>query len=161
MQELIEQYKQIHEHKTYGVTGGNLFEHVKVMDAKSILDYGCGRSKLIDYFNVEVADRYDPAIKEFSEKPTRQYDLVLCTDVMEHIEEEFVDWVLKDLAYLGKRVFFAISLTKACEILPNGMNAHVTIKEGFWWTDKILEHFDSIEAIGKGRDYLLVWAEQD
>jgi hypothetical protein len=100
-----------------------IFNLIKENNIKSILDYGCGK--------------YDPAVAQFSKKPTGTYDLVLCIDVMEHVQEDKVEEVLKDIFSYSNKVFLTITCYAAMQTLPNGKNAHYTIKEPDWWKEKL------------------------
>lgn len=63
------------------------------------------------------------------------YDLVLCVDVMEHIQEDKVEEVLEDLFSSGRFVFLTITCYPARQILSNGKNAHYTVKDPSWWDE--------------------------
>ena len=76
-------------------------------------------------------------LHNFSNKPTSQYDLVLCIDVMEHVQEDKVDEVLKDIFTYSNKVFLTITCYPAKQILTNGKNAHYTIKNPDWWKEKL------------------------
>jgi hypothetical protein len=125
----------------------NIFEIIKNNNVKTILDYGCGKAKFhsILFNNRKVPGSpmginitpYDPAVTQFSSKPTNQYDLVLCIDVMEHVQEDKVNEVLKDIFSYSNKVFLTITCYPAMQTLPNGKNAHYTIKEPDWWKEKL------------------------
>ena len=124
-----------------------IFQIIKNNNVKTILDYGCGKAKFhsILFNNRKVPGSpmginmtpYDPAVAQFSNKPTGQYDLVLCIDVMEHVQEDKVDEVLKDIFSYSNKVFLTITCYPAMQVLPNGKNAHYTIKEPDWWKEKL------------------------
>jgi hypothetical protein len=109
--ELIGQYAQLHQTKQYGVSANRYVTHVRAcivdMSARSVLEYGCGRSRLGEVFASPNLDwrKYDPAIPEFSKQPEGAVDFVVCTDVMEHIPESDVDDVLLHIASFSKSVF--------------------------------------------------------
>ena len=57
----------------------------------SVLDYGTGKGLLVDRLRAELppsirVDGYDPAIQKWSQKPSVVPDILLCLDVLEHIE---------------------------------------------------------------------------
>ena len=55
-----------------------------------ILDYGCGNgvfSAFLKKRGYQNIDNYDPYVEPFSQEPTKQYDLVVLNDVLEHVEE--------------------------------------------------------------------------
>lgn len=149
--DLIKQYEIFHSQRTYGFHSitllGPLLPIVKRIKPGSILDYGCGRSKLADslkYDQKVKIYRYDPAIPEYSEKIDFRVDLVLCTDVLEHVLEEEIDNTLLELKKISDNVIFKISTRPAVKHLPNGMNCHCTVKPKRWWINKLKKHFKKI-----------------
>ena len=110
---------------------------------KSILDYGCGKAVwwfsefFKPVFNSEPKVRlYDPYVPEYSKLEGGTYDMVICTDVMEHIPEDEVQDVINKLFELTTRVLFVnISTVPARKRFPDGTNIHITIKTEKEWTD--------------------------
>ena len=135
----------------------NVFNLIKENNVKTILDYGCGKAKFhsILFNNKKVPGSpmgvditpYDPAIAKFANKPTGKYDLVLCVDVMEHVQEDKVEEVLKDIFTFSNRVFLTITCYAATQTLVNGKNAHYTIKEPDWWKEKLKPYDGSYISI--------------
>ena len=151
--ELIEQYAELHRTKQYGVSANRYLTHVRAcivdLRARTVLEYGCGRSRLSE--SLSSADlewrKYDPALPEFSKRPEGIADLVVCTDVMEHIPVSDVDDVLRHIASFSKSVFFHISTRPANNILPNGQNAHCTVWSPEKWENKLREHFPATKVL--------------
>lgn len=121
---------------------------------KSALDYGCGKAELHEkhqlapLWRVDILDKYDPGVIKWSTPPSSNYDLVFCIDVMEHIEESDVDAVLRHIHSLTKKVaFFSISTRPASKTLPDGTNAHKTVKSEKWWRVKLNSIFSDKLAI--------------
>ena len=56
---------------------------------------------------------------------------------MEHVQEDKVEEVLKDIFTFSNRVFLTITCYAATQTLVNGKNAHYTIKEPDWWKEKL------------------------
>ena len=114
-------------------------------EIKSFLDYGCGKSNLADiFYNMRKIKtyKYDPAINDYSYLDKHiKVDLIANCDVMEHVPEDEVDNIFEEMSNISKNIFFNIYLTRAETILPNGENAHCTIKPIQWWQSKILKHF--------------------
>ena len=107
---------------------------IKDKDIKSILDYGCGKAK--HHPKEWNAIKYDPAIQEYQNKPQDKYDLVISTDVLEHIPVENLKQTIDEIfGYSNKWVFVSVCCRKAEAILPNGYNAHATIESAKWWRD--------------------------
>jgi hypothetical protein len=146
--ELIEQYRQIHASRVYGDTSVKnlrfLRADIKLLRPRSILDYGCGQSRLLDFlqlgYPVELM-RYDPAIPRWARKPERPADLLINVDVLEHIEERDLDPVLADMAALGRNALIIVDTGPASTFLADGRNAHVTIRPHAWWRERLLRHF--------------------
>jgi hypothetical protein len=106
---LLEEYRTEAHRPMWGNGGGpHVQPVVKLIEKnpgkfKKILDYGCGHGLLLRSVlshNVGLTERqaqfYDPGIEKFSELPHPAH-LVLCTDVLEHIEPECLDSVLEHL----------------------------------------------------------------
>ena len=84
---------------------------------------------------------YDPAFSEYG--PPKEADLVCCIDVLEHIEEIFLDNVLNDLKKITKKLgFFTIHTGPAVKILEDGRNAHLIQKPPSWWLPKMCSKFE-------------------
>lgn len=105
--------------------------------ATSILDYGCGQGSLAKALrtfpaNARVAE-YDPAISGKDVLPDFA-DLVVCTDVLEHIEPDRLDTVLAHLKLLARKALWIVVSTKhSNKKLPDGRNAHIIIMPASWW----------------------------
>jgi hypothetical protein len=114
-----------------------------------VLDYGCGQSKLfelIEKAGFRVA-RYDPAIPDLNKVPEGKYDLITCIDVMEHIPESHIEDVMDHISELSNNVIFIIDTIPAKNILPDGRNAHVTVKDATWWRERLRKHFPTVAEI--------------
>jgi len=110
----------------------------------SILDFGCGKSSLVDAVAEQLNAKpyhYDPAIDEYSQLPLSRADVVINTDVLEHLDEHEVDTVLNDIRSISDKVFFNISTRPAKKTLASGENAHATVKSRNWWRDTIRTKF--------------------
>ncbi len=154
----IDQYKQIHSSKVYGVSSKHLVGAIAplVREFDSILDYGCGQSEFIDGMPNKIKHRYDPAIPKYQEQPDpSDVDVVTCNDVMEHVPEEAVDEVLKDIYRLSDKAVFVISLVEAAARLPNGENAHTTVRSKAWWTERIGKVFGKTQQLKHRRTGIL------
>jgi len=150
-QELIsaeyrKQNEQLHrENLAYGVGGGKHAETVqklmKSTNSESVLDYGAGKGYLAKSLPFPIWE-YDPAIEGKDASP-RPADLVVCTDVLEHIEREKLLPVLADLKRCVKKIgFFTINTGPARKTLPDGRNTHLIQKDAAWWKTKLSKFFD-------------------
>lgn len=111
------------------------------MNVKSLLDYGCGKQSLKFSLPELNVIGYDPAIEGLDTAPEPS-ELVVCTDVLEHIEPELIDDVLNDISRLTIRnAFLVISTRPANKTLPDGRNAHLIQKPISWWAEKLEKRF--------------------
>lgn len=152
---LIDLYRQLHaEKKGYGRSSERLFQHIQPLMSelpplRTILDYGCGQSRLIDWLarcNDARAIRYDPAIPKYAKLPKKKVDLIINTDVLEHVPDSDIDDLLARLATLSQHVYFQIATAPAGTILPNGENAHCTVRPAEWWKAKIKKYFPHVRS---------------
>ncbi len=145
--ELIEQYRHIHQTSRFGVSAHEFQAQIQacVVDLKPdiILEYGCGQSEL--YRTLETGParfvRYDPSIPELAQLDIDRADLMINTDVLEHIPAEDLDAVLAHMRSFGDKVFFNIATRPARRTLPNGENAHCTIWPAERWLPLLQKHF--------------------
>jgi 2-polyprenyl-3-methyl-5-hydroxy-6-metoxy-1,4-benzoquinol methylase len=155
--EHIKQYAAIHESKRYGVSGNKFAAHLQIaileLRPKVVLDYGCGQTNLtgsVDFFDAQYL-RYDPAIPELITTPETKADLIINTDVLEHIPGPDIDPLLAHIASLGKHAFFSIATSPAKEILPNGQNAHCSVFPGEVWVERIRKFFPEARLLKASR----------
>ena len=110
-----------------------------------VLDYGCGKGTLkksIHTQNELKYREYDPGIKG-KDKIPKPAQMVVCTDVLEHVEPKCVNDVLDDLKRVTKQVgFFDICTVAAIHTLPDGRNAHLVVAGMAWWLPKVMERFN-------------------
>ena len=144
-----------HQRADYGMNGvrhvGAVKQLAQAYDARSLLDYGCGKQTLIEALRLSWARGYDPCIPGL-DGPPAPADLVACTDVLEHIEPECLEAVLDHLRSLTLKVLYAtISLQPAKKTLPDGRNTHLIVQPAAWWLWRLLPRWepDTIRC-GKG-----------
>lgn len=129
----------------YGTSSRKYVEQVdhlsRQLKTRDILDYGCGKAFLQKGLPFPIQN-YDPCTAEYATRP-RPAQIVVCTDVLEHIEPECLDEVLADLAALTQRLLLVnVACRPAKKILQDGRNAHLIIETPNWWLNKLLPHFD-------------------
>lgn len=133
----------------YGTSGQRYAQQVRELSdwgRKSVLDFGAGkctlRNRLGPAYQVTC---YDPCIEGLDATPA-PHPVVVCTDVLEHVEPECLDAVLAELNRVTQEVgLFVVHLTAAKKTLPDGRNAHLIQKPADWWREKIAEAGFSIE----------------
>tara|TARA_R100000005_G_C4979981_1_gene190021 strand:- start:774 stop:1502 length:729 start_codon:yes stop_codon:yes gene_type:complete len=121
---------------------------VEKTNAKSVFDYGCGKQYLREYFEdmgIEYTG-YDPAIEKYSTLDlSKQYDLVISIDVMEHVEVEYQETILEDMSKLSKGfILITISPCWAKKVLSDGRNAHICQAGPSYWLPKICKYSEPI-----------------
>lgn len=112
-------------------------------DAGSVLDYGCGEGSLATTLRrMSVRFRvseYDPAMPGKDELPSFA-DLVVSTDVIEHVEPDRLDAVLAHLKLLARKAVFVVVATRPSgKVLSDGRNAHLILEQDAWWTERFLQ----------------------
>ena len=163
--DLIDSYKIIHqeEGKFKGISLAplvpTLIHLTKENNCKTLLDYGCGKALPYDknrckevgllkpvqeLCDINSFDLYDPAYKK--------YNVVVCTDVLEHISEQDIDYVLTEiLSRSNKIVFLNISCQPALKHFKQGKfkgkNVHISVFEPSWWLKKIANIWNKFNNI--------------
>lgn len=117
-----------------------------------VLDYGCGKGKLakaLKAFSLDVKC-YDPAIPGRDSIPVPA-DIVVCRDVMEHVEPEYLDNVIKHLRFLTKKCLLLVISTKLSEeFLSDGRNAHICVKTHRFWHELFAKEFEIVNFKERG-----------
>lgn len=154
----IEQCRLFHiERKTF--SGNGVLKHIDTLLALSVgcesgLDYGCGKGLqytkplnpssdqapifLEDALGFKVA-KYDPAVVGFDDLAVlmEAFDLVWCTDVLECVPAQDIPRIVDLLGTLAKKALLVtVASYPAKKHLPNGENAHVTVKPAEWWHEQ-------------------------
>lgn len=129
--------------------GGSGYKHAEAVakfaneiGAKTILDYGCGESTLkkalTDMAISQAVYEWDPAIIKKSRRLPVAADLVVCTDVLEHVEPDRLMNVLGHLHQLTLRGCFLVIATRpANKLMPDGSNAHKIIEDTPFWIERV------------------------
>ncbi|AFU88000.1 methyltransferase [Caulobacter phage CcrColossus] len=131
----------------------------RLVGTHTILDYGAGKGSFGAWMPPEYeVVNYDPVTYP-AEPPA--CGLVVCLDVMEHIEPDCLEDVLRHIRSKAQRAaFFVISLRPAQKTLADGRNAHLIVEDARFWIGKLLEHFRTTETINVGRaDELVILAK--
>jgi hypothetical protein len=128
----------------YGVGGEKhaptILKLSHALNTTSILDYGCGKGYLAKALPFPIWE-YDPAIPAKAASP-RPADIVVATDVLEHVEPEYLEGVLHDLARCTQKVgYFVIHTGPASKMLADGRNAHLLQRDAQWWRVQLQKLF--------------------
>jgi 2-polyprenyl-3-methyl-5-hydroxy-6-metoxy-1,4-benzoquinol methylase len=106
----------------------------------SVLDYGCGKGHFIQYAKENMpglrVEGFDVASDQYAVLPSGKFDVVVCLDVMEHVEFGALSNVLGEIRDRTGEVFIcSVANYPAGKTLPDGRNAHVTqMPFGYWFT---------------------------
>ena len=141
----------------YGTSGTKYVDHVLSMAAQlktqDILDYGCGKATLQKGIPFPIQN-YDPFMPEYVKRP-HPAAMVVCTDVLEHIEPASLREVLIDLQSLTiQALFLQVATRPAMKFLPDGRNAHLIQQPASWWLPQLLQHFDLQSFQNNGGEFL-------
>ncbi|BCH33142.1 hypothetical protein MesoLjLc_50720 [Mesorhizobium sp. L-8-10] len=153
-------YGQMHEQWPKLFAGNSIKNHVEAIAElvkecrpTRLLDYGSGKGyqylarRAHEAWGGLLPYCYDVGVRQLSEKPEGLFDGVISTDVLEHIDEPDVDGILDDIfssvlvrpeCDLGKSfVFLAIACRPSKKLLPDGRDAHLTVRPPEWWAGKL------------------------
>jgi len=120
---------------------------------KNMIDYGCGKGNfykngfnlgsntippLRDYWGIKIK-LYDPCYEKYTKfEKNENFDLLICIDVLEHIPEDDIEWILKRFFSISNKfIFINVACYKAIALLPDGKNAHINVQKPIWWSNKI------------------------
>ena len=172
----LNEYIELHKTKAFdgrsirkfiGTITGLIDEH----QCKTLLDYGAGKGtlytnqyhKLTDdidqplqaYWKLDEVALYEPARPGYDRLPNRTFDAVICTDVLEHIPESDLGWVIDELfSKANKLLFLNIATFPAMKKFADGTNVHISIFNFLSW-------LQFIEPIQKQYPYVTVHAYFD
>jgi hypothetical protein len=126
----------------------NISYLVKQTNAKRLIDYGSGKG--YQYLSRRAHEGwggilpycYDIGVWQLNKKPEGLFDGVICTDVMEHIDEHDIDSILSDILSLldcerhrGAFAYFNVFCNPASKHWADGRNVHLTVKPPEWWQE--------------------------
>ena len=118
-------------------------------EVKSLLDFGCGGSDYLapnfsdgmnakSFFGLDEVRLFEPA-RNIDQR--QRSDAVFCFDVLEHIFISDVPRIVRELfSHAEKLLVVNVACYPARALLPNGENAHITVRPPVWWKGM----FDSI-----------------
>lgn len=152
-------------------SGGSLAPNIEAIhkliqkhDITTLLDFGAGKGALYEPAPGQPQDSrfktlpawgahttvtcYDPGYAPYAAEYEKTYEAVISTDVVEHIPEDDIPWLLDDLfATASKAIYIVAACYPAKKKLPDGTNAHCAIKRPSWWIKQIKAAADSHPAV--------------
>lgn len=161
--DLINQYKILHaEKQNYGSGGAikKIMPEINKFSAhqygiKKVFDFGCGKGSLVKRIEklFQVVVGYDPAIPEFSEFKDDNYDLVISTDVFEHLDIENIDDEVGLISSLCPHyILLNIAVNVAKNFLPNGLNCHTIVWSPEQWIEFCKRKFSNYDITQTRKD---------
>jgi len=150
----------------------------------TILDVGCGLGKAVkilrekgyDAWGCDIAELWEqwkesgvnchcyPAPAHELPHDDNAFDMVMCTDVMEHIHPDYVDRTLDEIIRVGRKYFY-FSIACCPESIVSkeyGVPLHLTVMPPIWWMDKLKKR--GIKTIYHGiadkETYVFVYGEK-
>ena len=149
--------------KHYGHSnhGKDAFFLIKEWNVKSLLDVGCGHNEFVNAvkklnifsIGVDFACPSADIIADATNLPfeEKQFDVLTCFDMLEHLRSNDVDKVLTEFSRVSNRFIFSICY-RPSDTKWMGHNLHPTVKDEEWWIDKILKNNGS--NIKKIKNYI-------
>ena len=148
------QLRKEHDGSKWGTTGAR-YSGDRILSilnerpyVKSVLDFGAGKGSLGRYIkerlDVEWTD-YDPGRPDIDTLPERQFDCVLSTDVLEHVEPERLDGVIRTLESKARKVLISdIACYPTGKLFGEGpykgQDLHLIVEDPQWWKEKFNLH---------------------
>jgi hypothetical protein len=108
----------------------------RIEGCRTVLDYGCGKGTLARALEATdlLVGEYDPGVPGKDVQQDHPSDLVVCLDVMEHIEPECFEAVMADLKRLAGKLLFVVAVTKLSKrIMADGRDTHLSLHDNAWW----------------------------
>lgn len=122
---------------------------IKKFDFETCVDYGCAKGYLVHALRILGRQAYGediseyavqnchPKVKEYVSTPTENiFDLLICKDVLEHVQVEDIPGVLQKFKKKSNQFFFTIPLGDYDRFRIREYEVdvtHVTKKDEEWW----------------------------
>ncbi len=164
-QQLMREMHAAHPWGKYGHRYSEWFmQWFNQLSCTSLLDYGSGsetlRTALEETHPLVDVRCYDPGVPGREAMPEPAHFLV-CTDVLEHVEEQCVSDVLNHMCSLMlKGGYIRIGLASAKRVLPDGRNAHITLKPREWWITQLKAHGFLVVQCAGGAKTCIAWVKR-
>jgi len=142
----------------------NIIKYLKFADHEKILDYGCSMGYLVKAFRILDIQAFGSDISEYALKMADldvrefcgrvtdksinpfgfQFDWIISKDVLEHLDEECIDFFLADSINYTDKMFHVIPLAAKAGtfVVPNYHEdiSHIQIQTREWWDAKFENH---------------------
>lgn len=151
----LKEQRRMHANKSYGAASKKFASHVaaqiEARNPASILDYGAGKCALRQTLGLVLDGRevkeYDPGVKSIAKLPKGAYSMVVCIDVLEHVEPSCLEDVLDKIRSLTSELaFLTIHTGPAGKFLSDGRNAHLIQRPIGWWVELVGQRFRDVRS---------------
>jgi 2-polyprenyl-3-methyl-5-hydroxy-6-metoxy-1,4-benzoquinol methylase len=109
----------------------------------------------IPHINLPLAD--------FLSSNKDAYDLVISTDVLEHIHPDDIDGIISGISKLSNKALLGITNSSDRDPL-NGTELHLCIHDVLWWTQLLSKHYKKVtlipDKVTYHNEYFLLKCEQ-
>lgn len=156
-----------HEHNTtqWGTAGWTaapwVWQHMQQYQLKSVVDYGSGHGSFGHWFQQQGIEldlqQFEPgrASGRIQLVPAQ---VVVCIDVLEHVEAEYLSAVLDTIHSLALHsVYFNIGLRPAKRVLQDGRNAHLCLLEPAAWRSMLCSRWQQLSMAVHPTGHKLTW----
>jgi hypothetical protein len=174
-------YEKIYQFPGYGSKGHGapIAEHMltRAPGRGTLGDFGCGRGgsfqpyldagfiiQPVDHVNVvdlawgEHAQVLPPVVANLWSDKLPSVDYGMCTDVMEHIPEQFVSATLSNISKAVRQG----CLWTVCHVQDVwgdriGERLHMTVRPASWWTAQFVANWEKVEIIQAKPGTTIYW----
>jgi hypothetical protein len=105
----------------------------------SLLDYGCGKGVFMGEMTrlrlFRYIRGYDPAVERFKARPAQSYEVVTCLDVLDQLEDSFVEAAVRDIGQFASRVALFNVITRQVPRLE-----HLNPRSALTWHEIVDRH---------------------
>lgn len=154
--EYAEQNRRLHDkRKDYGIIGhrwaDTALQICEQNGYSTIIDYGAGK-RTFEKRMAEIApditvQSYDPATCPELPEPA---ELLVCTDVLEHIEPQCLDAVLEHIESLCEFALIVVAMEPSDKTLDDGRNTHLIVENHDWWRNRLADSGFAVLDEGNG-----------
>ena len=113
---------------------------------KSCLDFGSGQGSMGKYLEENLLPKrwkeldyveYDPGVPGKDTLPNRDFELIISSDVLEHVEPAMIEETIKWMQdHCTRFLYHHIACDPAGIKLPDGRNVHLITEDLHWWMEK-------------------------
>lgn len=147
------------------------FHEVRPEDGTSIIDYGCGQGKSVDFFKrcgfetkgVDLVKLHeDTIIAPLWELPAGlNSDYAFCCDVMEHLPGQYVAQSIEQIRDATVVAgYFRISTVPDEYGRMIGQQLHLTVENGNWWFSQFKKLWPQVRLVRQLDDHVILHARR-